>query len=249
MAKKSTNTEETKQSTVVLNDEVKVNPTQDNTTNSGSDTPEDTTQDPTQDPVENTEGDSGDNCPPAGDCSNPDHVCTCKPGHCPNKDCKSGHYWTEGDKTVQYLYHYDDETETKVDDADHRMVNPIYEAPKDPEPPKDPDPVVPTPDPSKPNPGQTPDTPSNDCGDEVAEPWAHDELLQDADGHTGLERELRLHCGVTYDVVKMWLDEIASATDKDAVIAKIAWHIPTGGPKSIKVHHKEKIIAALNVLK
>lgn len=129
MAKKSTNTEETKQSTVVLNDEVKVNPTQDNTTNSGS------------------------------------------------------------------------------------------------------------------------DTPSNDCGDEVAEPWAHDELLQDADGHTGLERELRLHCGVTYDVVKMWLDEIASATDKDAVIAKIAWHIPTGGPKSIKVHHKEKIIAALNALK
>ena len=43
MAKKSTNTEETKQSTVVLNDEVKVNPIQDDTTNSGSDTPEDTT--------------------------------------------------------------------------------------------------------------------------------------------------------------------------------------------------------------
>ena len=221
MAKKSTNTEETKQSTVVLNDEVKANPI--------------------QDPVENTENtpaptDTGDNCPPAGDCSNPDHVCTCKPGHCPNKDCKSGHYWTEGDKTVQYLYHYDDDTETKLEDADHRKENPIYEAPKDPEPPK-------------PNPDQTPDTPSNDCGPEVAEPWAHDELLQDADGHTGLERELRLHCGVTYDVVKMWLDEIASATDKDAVIAKIAWHIPTGGPKSIKVHHKEKIIAALNALK
>lgn len=238
MAKKSTNTEETKQSTVVLNDEVKVNPIQDDTTNSGSDTPEDTTQDPAKDLVENT-GDSGDNCPPAGDCSNPDHVCTCKPGHCPNKDCKSGHYWTEGTEKDQYLYHYDTEDETKkLEDADHRMVNPIYKAP---EPPK-------YPDDGKTDP-PTPSTPSNDCGPEVAEPWAHDELLQDADGHTGLERELRLHCGVTYDVVKMWLDEIASATDKDAVIAKIAWHIPTGGPKSIKVHHKEKIIAALNALK
>ena len=47
----------------------------------------------------------------------------------------------------------------------------------------------------------------------------------------------------------MWLDEIATATDKDAVIDKIAWHIPTGGPKSIKVHHKAKIVEALNALK
>ena len=212
MAKKSTNTEETKQSTVVLNDEVKANPT--------------------QDPVENT-----------GGCSNPDHVCTCKPGHCPNIDCKSGHYWTEGTENDQYLYHYDSEDETiKLEDANHRKENPIYKAP---EPPKDPEPSEPT----DPTPDQTPDTPSDDCGPEVGEPWAHDELLQDADDHTGLERELRLHCGVTYDVVKMWLGEIASATDKDAVIAKIAWHIPTGGPKSIKVHHKEKIIAALNALK
>lgn len=234
MAKKSTNTEETKQSTVVLNDEV--NPIQDDTANSSSDTPEDTTQDPAQDPVENT-----------GDCSNPDHVCTCKPGHCPNIDCKSGHYWTEGTENDQYLYHYDsDDESTKLEDADHRKENPDYKAP---EPPKDPEPSEPTDPTPNPNPDQTPDTPSDDCGPEVAEPWAHDELLQDADGHTGLERELRLHCGVTYDVVKMWLDEIASATDKDAVIAKIAWHIPTGGPKSIKVHHKEKIIAALNALK
>ena len=235
MAKKSTNTEETKQSTVVLNDEVN----------------------PIQDPVVDTENtptpaDTGDNCPPAGDCSDPNHTCTCKPGHCPNKDCKSGHYWTEGDKTVQYLYHYDDDTETKLEDADHRMVNPNYEAPKDPEPPKtDPDPVIPTPGPSKPtpNPDQTPDTPSNDCGDEMAEPWAHDELLQPLDGRTSLERELRWHCGVTYDVVEMWLDELRSADDKDAVIAKIAWHIPTGGPKSIKVHHKAKIVEALKALK
>lgn len=229
MAKKSTNTEETKQSTVVLNDEV--NPIQDTPT-----------------PI-NT-----------GDCSNPDHVCTCKPGHCPNKDCKSGHYWTEGTESDQYLYHYDSDDETiKLVDTDHRKANPKY---KVPEPPKDPEPskpgeIKPNPD-QKPNPnpsnpgGSTEDPdqiPSNDCGPELEEPWAHDELLQNADGHTGLERELRLHCGVTYDVVKMWLDEIATATDKDAVIDKIAWHIPTGGPKSIKVHHKAKIVEALKALK
>ena len=229
MAKKSTNTEETKQSTVVLNDEVKVNPIQDTTI---------------QDVAENTPTPTN-----VGDCSNPDHVCTCKPGHCPNKDCKSGHYWTEGTESDQYLYHYDSDDETiKLEDADHRKANPNY---KVPEPPKDPEPPKPNPDPSKPG-GSTEDPdqiPSNDCGPEVEEPWAHDELLQDADEHTGLERELRLHCGVTYDVVKMWLDEIATATDKDAVIDKIAWHIPTGGPKSIKVHHKAKIVEALKALK
>ena len=226
MAKKSTNTEETKQSTVVLNDEV--NPIKD-----------------TPAPIN------------ASDCSNPDHVCTCKPGHCPNKDCKSGHYWTEGTEKDQYLYHYDSDDETiKLEDENHRKKNPIYKVPEPPKP--NPEPSKPNPEPSKPNPepsnpgGSTQDPdqiPSNDCGPEVEEPWAHDELLKDADGHTGLERELRLHCGVTYDVVKMWLDEIATATDKDAVIDKIAWHIPTGGPKSIKVHHKAKIIAALNALK
>ena len=239
MAKKSTNTEETKQSTVVLNDEV--NPIQDTTI---------------QDVVENTPTPIN-----AGDCSNPDHVCTCKPGHCPNKDCKSGHYWTEGTEKDQYLYHYDSDDETiKLEDADHRKANPNY---KVPEPPKDPEQskpgeIKPNPEPSNPNPEpsnpgdgtEDPDQiPSNDCGPEVEEPWAHDELLQDADEHTGLERELRLHCGVTYDVVKMWLDEIATATDKDAVIDKIAWHIPTGGPKSIKVHHKAKIVEALKALK
>ena len=222
MAKKSTNTEETKQSTVVLNDEVN----------------------PIQDVVEDTPTTIN-----TGDCSNPDHVCTCKPGHCPNKDCKSGHYWTKGTETDQYLYHYDSDDETiKKEDADHRKANRLY---KVPEPPKDQEPSKPNPEPSNPG-GSTEDPnqiPSNDCGPEVEEPWAHDELLQDADGHTGLERELRLHCGVTYDVVKMWLDEIASATDKDAVIDKIAWHIPTGGPKSIKVHHKAKIVEALKALK
>ena len=238
MAKKSTNTEETKQSTVVLNDEV--NPIQDTNI---------------QNVVENTPTPTD-----TVDCSNPDHACTCKPGHCPNKDCKSGHYWTEGTESDQYLYHYDSDDETiKLEDEDHRKANPNY---KVPEPPKDPEPskpgeIKPNPD-QKPNPepsnpgGSTEDPdqiPSNDCGPEVEEPWAHNELLKDADGHTGLERELRLHCGVTYDVVKMWLDEIASATDKDAVIDKIAWHIPTGGPKSIKVHHKAKIVEALKALK
>ena len=227
MAKKSTNTEETKQSTVVLNDEV--NPIQDTTIKDVENTPT---------PIN------------SGDCSNPDHVCTCKPGHCPNKDCKSGHYWTEGTEKDQYLYHYDSDDETiKLEDADHRKANPNYKVPEPPKP--NPEPSKPNPEPSKPG-GSTQDPdqiPSNDCGPELEEPWAHDELLQDADGHTGLERELRLHCGVTYDVVKMWLDEIATATDKDAVIDKIAWHIPTGGPKSIKVHHKAKIIAALKALK
>ena len=228
MAKKSTNTEETKQSTVVLNDEV--NPIQDTTI---------------QDLVEDTPTPIN-----TGDCSNPDHVCTCKPGHCPNKDCKSGHYWTEGTETDQYLYHYDSDDETiKLEDANHRKANPKYKVPEPPKP--NPEPSKPNPEPS--NPGgstQDPDQiPSNDCGPELEEPWAHDELLKDADGHTGLERELRLHCGVTYDVVKMWLNEIATATDKDAVIDKIAWHIPTGGPKSIKVHHKAKIVEALKALK
>ena len=184
MENKSTNTEETKQSTVVLNDEV--NKIQDDTKNPESDTPEDTTQGPIQDDTTNHESDileeAGD-----GDNSNPDHNPTDQ-GSTGGTDTKS-------------------------------------------------------------NPGQTSDIPSNDCGQELEEPWAHDELLQDADGHTGLQRELCLHCGVTYDVVKMWLAEIATATDKDAVIDKIAWHIPTGGPKSIKVHHKAKIIAALNALK
>lgn len=234
MAKKSTNTEETKQSTVVLNDEV--NPIQDTTI---------------QDVVKDTPTPTD-----TVDCSNPDHVCTCKPGHCPNKDCKSGHYWTEGTESDQYLYHYDSDDESiKLEDADHRKANPNYTVP---EPPKDPEPSKPGPEPSKPNPepsnpgdnAEDPDQiPSNDCGPELEEPWAHDELLQDADGHTGLERELRLHCGVTYDVVKMWLNEIATSTDKDAVIDKIAWHIPTGGPKSIKVHHKAKIVDALKALK
>ena len=229
MAKKSTNTEEKKQSTVVLNDEV--NPIQDTNI---------------QNVVENNTITTTD----TADCSNPDHVCTCKPGHCPNKDCKSGHYWTEGTESDQYLYHYDSDDETiKLDDANHRMANPNYKVPEPPKP--NPDPSKPNPDPSKPG-GSTEDPdqiPSNDCGPELEEPWAHDELLQDADEHTGLERELRLHCGVTYDVVKMWLDEIATATDKDAVIDKIAWHIPTGGPKSIKVHHKAKIVEALKALK
>lgn len=210
MAKKSTNTEETKQSTVVLNDEV--NPIQDTTI---------------QDVVKDTPTPIN-----AGDCSNPDHVCTCKPGHCPNENCKSGHYWTEGDNTVKFLYHYDTDDETTPSKT---KENPIYKVPE----------------PSNPG-GSTEDPdqiPSNDCGPELEEPWAHDELLQDADGHTSLERELRLHCGVTYDVVKMWLGEIATATDKDAVIDKIAWHIPTGGPKSIKVHHKAKIVKALKALK
>lgn len=204
MAKKET-TKNIDASTIVVNDELTNDPT---VTNDGG-------------------------CPPIGDCSDPNHECKCKPGHCPNKNCSSGHYWTEGTKTDKYLYHYDDDTETKLEDADHRKSNPKYEEPKKPEI------VVPQPQPVTPN----------DCGPEVAEPWAHDELLKDEDGHTGLERELRLHCGVTYNVVNAWLDELKKTDDKNTVIEKIAWHIPTGGPKAIKVHHKAKIVEALKALK
>lgn len=227
MAKKET-TKNIDASTIVVNDELTNDPT---VTNDGG-------------------------CPPTGDCSDPNHECKCKPGHCPNKNCKSGHYWTEGTEKDQYLYHYDSDDETiKLEDADHRKANPNY---KVPEPPKDPEPSKPNPEPSKPgetkpNPGdstQDPDQiPSNDCGPELEEPWAHDELLKDEDGHTGLERELRLHCGVTYNVVNAWLDELKKTDDKNTVIEKIAWHIPTGGPKAIKVHHKAKIVEALKALK
>ena len=183
MANKSTNTEETKQSTVVLNDDV--NTILDATANPESDTPEDTTQDPSQDDIVNPESDTPEEAD--GNNSNPAHNPT-------------GQGSTGGTDTKSNL-------------------------------------------------GQTSDTPSNDCGPELEEPWAHDELLKDEDGHTGLERELRLHCGVTYNVVNAWLDELKKADDKNTVIEKIAWHIPTGGPKAIKVHHKAKIVEALKALK
>ena len=200
MANKSTNTEETKQSTVVLNDDVKT--ILDNTVNPESDTPEDTTQDPIQDNTVNPESDTPEDTT-QDDTANPESDTPEEAG--------------DGDTT----------------NPDHNPTDQGSTGGTD----------------TKSNSDQTSDIPSNDCGPELEEPWAHDVLLQDADGHTGLERELRLHCGVTYDVVKMWLDEIASAIDKDAVIDKIAWHIPTGGPKSIKVHHKAKIVDALKALK
>ena len=145
MAKKET-TKNIDASTIVVNDEL--------------------TNDPT------VTNDSG--CPPTGDCSDPNHECKCKPGHCPNKNCSSGHYWTEGTKNDKYLYHYDDDTETKLEDADHRKSNPKYEEPKKPEI------VVPQPQPVTPN----------DCGPEVAEPWAHDELLKDEDGQVAISNRI-----------------------------------------------------------
>lgn len=218
MANKLTNTEETKQSTVVLNDDV--NPIQDDTTNSGFDTPEDITQDPIQDDTTNSGPDIPED-PTQDDAINPESN---TPEEAGNGDTTN----PESD-TPEEADHGDGDSSN----SDHNPTDQGSTGGTD----------------TKPNPGQTPNTPLDNCGPEVAEPWAHDELLQDADGHTGLERELRLHCGVTYNVVKMWLDELKKATDKNAVIDKISWHIPTGGPKSIKVHHKAKIIEALKALK
>ena len=163
--------------------------------------------------------------------------CQCKPGHCPNKACKSGNYWTTAPSTEKYVYHYDSDNEDlKLTDADHRKENPAYVEP------------TPTPTPDK---KDDEDTGSDDCGPEREEPWAHDTLLEDDDEHTGLERELRVHTKANWDIIASWIEDLKAETDADAKAAKvahIAWHIPTGGPAVIKAHHKELIVAELNKL-
>lgn len=168
-------------------------------------------------------------------CTVEGHVCECKPGHCPNKDCKSGHYWTEGTEADEYLYHYDSDDESiKLTDADHRKANPSYKKPETP--------VIPVPDP---DPDPTPDVPVADgCPNDLEEPWAHDKV-------SDLAEELHLHTGSNYDIVNSWIEDIKNEKDTDAKAKKIehvAWHIPTGGPSSIKVHHKELIVAELKKL-
>lgn len=172
------------------------------------------------------------------ECPHDSKNCTCEWGHCPKDSCER--YYQNPDEvptSQEFLYHLD-ETDAPV--QDQKKANPNYKKPeedKKDDPKPNPDPVDPTP------------VPDGDCDLSGDEPWAHDTLLEDDDEHTGLEKELRFHCGVTYDVVKLWLDDLKEADDKDSVIDRIAWHIPTGGPQSIKVHHKEKIIAALKALK
>lgn len=210
MAKKTTNTEETiDNSTVVLNDEPTV-------------------------ASETTGDDTDTSCPVHTDVD-----CQCKPGHCPNKACKTGNYWTTAPSTEKYVYHYDsDNEELKLTDADHRKANPAYVEPT-PTP-------VPTPDTDDKD-----DTGSDDCGSEREEPWAHDTLLEDDDEHTGLERELREHTRANWGIISSWIEDLKAETDADAkakMIDHIAWHIPTGGPAAIKAHHKELIVAELKKL-
>lgn len=170
------------------------------------------------------------------ECPHDSANCTCEWGHCPKESCER--YYQNADEvptSQEFLYHLD---EAGAPVKDQKKANPKYKKPED-DKKEDPNlnPVDPTP------------VPDGDCDLSGDEPWAHDTLMEDDDEHTGLEKELRFHCGMTYDVVKSWLDELKEADDKDTVIEKIAWHIPTGGPQSIKVHHKAKIVEALKALK
>jgi len=169
-----------------------------------------------------------------------DTACECEPGHCPNKNCKDGKYWTVATKTDKYQYHFDENFATieQIDtnpDADHRQANPSYEEKKDTEP-------TPTPNPDD---DKKDDTPSSDeCPNDLEEPWAHDKVGE-------LREELHLHTGSNYDVVDAWIEDIKNEQDADtkaAKIAHVAWHIPTGGHHAIKAHHKDLIVAELKKL-
>lgn len=164
---------------------------------------------------------------PADDCPHGSKNCTCEWGKCPKDTCER--YYENPDDvptSQEFIFHLNsDGSKTEI-----KKANPNYkkEEPVDPTPKPDPDPEV----------------PSNDCGDEVDEPWAHDKVGD-------LREEIRTHSGIAYNVVDNLLTHLASATDddRDAIINHIAWHIPTGGPKSIKAHHKAKIVAALKAYK
>ena len=158
--------------------------------------------------------------------------CTCEWGKCPKDTCER---YYENPAAVpasqEFIYHLDaDGNKTSI-----KKANPNYKAPEQPTDPKpvDPKPTEPT-QPADP-------TPSNDCGDETDEPWAHDTVGE-------LKEEIRTHAGIAYNVIDKMLDDLANAADeneKNDIIAHFAWHIPTGGPKAIKAHHKAKIIEAL----
>lgn len=173
--------------------------------------------------------------------------CTCEWGKCPKDTCER--YWqnpTEVSTSQEFIYHLD-ENGKPVEVG--KKANPNYKKPED----KNPEDTKKDPEPSTPSTSEPSDDKENKCDLSSAtdEPWAHDTLMEDDDEHTGLEKELRFHCGVTYDVVASWLKDLKEAKDdeKDKVIDYIAWHIPTGGPQEIKVHHKEKIVEALKALK
>lgn len=166
-----------------------------------------------------------------------DKDCTCEWGKCPKDTCER--YYQNPDEvptSQEYLYHLDD----KGQKTEIKKANPNYKKEETPDPEPKPEPK-PTPD----EPSENPEVPSNDCGDEQDEPWAHDKVGD-------LREELRLHTGSVYNVVDAWLESLATETDDEKraeIISHIAWHIPTGGPNSIKVHHKAKIVELLKAYK
>lgn len=169
------------------------------------------------------------------DCPHDSKNCTCEWGKCPKDTCER--YYENPDDvptSQEFIFHLNgDGSKTEI-----KKANPNYkkEEPVDPTPKPDPTPDTPK-DPE-------PEVPSNDCGDEVDEPWAHDKVGE-------LREEIRTHSGIAYNVIDHLLEELSTATDddRDAIINHIAWHIPTGGPKNIKAHHKAKIVAALKAYK
>lgn len=175
----------------------------------------------------------------ADDCPHDSANCTCDWGKCPKESCER--YYENPDDvptSQEFIYHLNaDGSKTEI-----KKANPNYKKEETP------DPVDPKPDPVDPKPDPTPDTPevpSNDCGDEQDEPWAHDTVGD-------LREELRLHTGSVYNVVDSWLEDLAAETDDDKraeIVDHIAWHIPTGGPLAIKEHHKAKIVELLKAYK
>ena len=191
---------------------------------------DDATETPIADATEST-----DITPSEDECKH-DENCTCEWGKCPKETCER--YYQNPDEvptSQEFIYHLSsDGTPTEI-----KKANPNYKKEETPEPAPDP---APKPNPDEPS--KDPEVPSNDCGDEIDEPWAHDTVGE-------LREEIRTHSGIAYNVIDHLLEELSTATDddRDAIINHIAWHIPTGGPKSIKAHHKAKIVAALKAYK
>lgn len=166
-----------------------------------------------------------------------DENCTCEWGKCPKETCERYYQNPDNVPTSQeFIYHLN----TEGSKTDIKKANPNYKKEETP----DPAPTDPRPEPTPDEPSKDPEIPSNDCGDEIDEPWAHDTVDE-------LRKEIRTHSGIAYNVIDHLLEELSTATDDDreAIINHIAWHIPTGGPKSIKAHHKAKIVAALKAYK
>lgn len=191
---------------------------------------DDTTDTPESTPAETT--------PSEDECKH-DKDCTCEWGKCPKNTCER--YYQNPDEvptSQEFIYHLSsDGTPTEI-----KKANPNYKKEETPDPTPDP---APKPNPDKPEVPKDPEVPSNDCGDEQEEPWAHDKVGD-------LREELRLHTGSVYNVVDAWLESLAAETDDEKraeIISHIAWHIPTGGPNSIKVHHKAKIVELLKAYK